>query len=56
MHDIKAIRENPEQYDLLWAKRGLEPLSQKILDQDGLIRKAMQVMHCLLYTSDAADE
>ena len=44
MHDIKAIRENPEQYDLLWAKRGLEPLSQKILDQDGLIRKAMQVM------------
>ncbi len=44
MHDIKAIRENPAEYDTLWAKRGLEPLSKKILDQDGLIRKAMQVM------------
>ena len=44
MHDIKAIRENPEQFDALWAKRGLEPLSKKILDQDKLIRKAMQVV------------
>lgn len=44
MHDIKAIRENPESYDALWAKRGLEPLSKKMLDQDKLIRKAMQVV------------
>ena len=44
MHDLKAIRENPEQYDKLWAKRGLEPLSAKIIDQDKLIRKAMQVV------------
>ncbi|WP_416879505.1 serine--tRNA ligase [Litorimonas sp.] len=44
MHDIKAIRENPEQYDALWAKRGLEPQTKKILDQDALIRKATQVM------------
>ncbi|MDB2439048.1 serine--tRNA ligase [Hellea sp.] len=44
MHDIKAIRETPELYDALWAKRGLEPLSKKILDQDKLIRKAMQVV------------
>ena len=44
MHDIKAIRENPEEYDALWAKRGLEPLSKKILDQDALIRKAKQVV------------
>jgi len=44
MHDLKAIRENPDQYDKLWAKRGLEPLSQKIIDQDKLIRKAMQVV------------
>jgi len=44
MHDIKAIRENPAEYDRLWAKRGLEPLSKKILDQDALIRKAMQVV------------
>jgi len=44
MHDIKAIRENPAEYDRLWAKRGLEPLAQKIIDQDGLIRKAKQVV------------
>jgi len=44
MHDLKAIRENPEQYDKLWAKRGLEPLSAKIIHQDKLIRKAMQVV------------
>ncbi|WP_409434062.1 serine--tRNA ligase [Litorimonas sp. RW-G-Af-16] len=44
MFDIKAIRDNPEEFDRLWAKRGLEPLSKKILDQDALIRKAMQVV------------
>jgi len=44
MHDIKAIRENPDHYDMLWAKRGLEPLSEKIINQDKLIRKAMGVM------------
>ena len=44
MHDIKAIRENPESYDKLWAKRGLEPLTEKIINQDKLIRKAMQVV------------
>jgi len=44
MFDIKAIRENPDDFDALWAKRGLEPLSKKILDQDALIRKAMQVV------------
>lgn len=44
MHDIKAIRENPERFDARLAKRGLEPLSKKILDQDALIRKALQVV------------
>ncbi len=44
MFDIKAIRENPDEFDRLWAKRGLEPQSKSILDQDKLIRKAMQVV------------
>ena len=44
MHDIKAIRENPAEYDSLWAKRGLEPQTEKIINQDKLIRKAMQVV------------
>jgi len=44
MFDIKAIRENPEEFDRLWSKRGLDSLSKKILDQDKLIRKAVQVV------------
>ena len=44
MFDIKAIRENPEEFDRLWAKRGLEPQSKEILDKDMLIRKAMQML------------
>jgi len=44
MHDIKAIRQDPEAYDKLWAKRGLEPQTQRIIDQDKLIRKAQQVV------------
>jgi len=44
MHDIKAIRENPDMYDALWAKRGLESQTKRIIDQDKLIRKALQVV------------
>jgi len=44
MFDIKAIRENPDEYDALWAKRGLEPQSKAIIDKDALIRKAGQVV------------
>jgi seryl-tRNA synthetase len=44
MFDIKAIRENPDEFDALWAKRGLAPQSKSILDKDALIRKAGQVV------------
>jgi len=44
MFDIKAIRKDPEQFDRLWAKRGLEPQAKRIIDQDALIRKALQVV------------
>ena len=44
MHDIKAIRENPEMFDQLWAKRGMEPQTKAIIDKDALIRKAGQVV------------
>ena len=43
MHDIKAIRENPETYDAAWARRGLEPQSKTILDKDILVRQATKV-------------
>jgi len=43
MHDIKAIRQNPEIYDKAWARRGLEPQTITILDKDKLVRRALQV-------------
>lgn len=43
MHDIKAIRENPEHYDAAWARRGMEPQSKTILDKDILVRQALKV-------------
>ena len=43
MHDIKAIRQNPENYDKAWARRGLEPQSKIILDKDILVRQALKV-------------
>ncbi len=43
MHDIKAIRQNPEIYDKAWARRGLEPQSKIILDKDKLVREALRV-------------
>lgn len=43
MHDIKAIRQNPEAYDKAWARRGLEPQTKAILDKDILVRQALKV-------------
>ena len=43
MHDIKAIRQNPDMYDQGWARRGLEPQSKTILDKDILVRQALKV-------------
>lgn len=35
MHDIRFIRENPQAFDAGLARRGLEPLSARILELDG---------------------
>ncbi|PHR58236.1 MAG: serine--tRNA ligase [Robiginitomaculum sp.] len=43
MHDIKAIRENPDHYDAQWARRGMEPQTKAILDKDILVRQALKV-------------
>jgi seryl-tRNA synthetase len=40
MHDIKAIRDNPAIYDAAWARRGLSPQTQAILDADAKLRTA----------------
>ena len=44
MHDIKAIRQNPEAYDKAWARRGLEPQTKRILDLDGSVRMSQQTL------------
>ena len=44
MFDIKAIRENPNAFDKLWAKRGLSSQTSQILEKDTLIRKAKQMV------------
>ncbi|MCF6274214.1 MAG: serine--tRNA ligase [Robiginitomaculum sp.] len=43
MHDIKAIRQNPDAYDKAWARRGLDPQAKEILDKDSLVRQALKV-------------
>jgi seryl-tRNA synthetase len=40
MHDIKAIRDNPQVYDAAWAKRGLAGQSDAILAIDQRLRAA----------------
>ena len=38
MHNIKFIRENPQEFDQLMFRRGLRPISSKIISIDTLIR------------------
>ena len=40
MHDIRALRENPDLYDAAWARRGLPPMAKKIVDFDAKLRMA----------------
>ena len=42
MHDIRAIRENPTQFDAALARRGLSGLSQEILALDEVRRNAIR--------------
>ena len=40
MHDLKALRENPDHYDMSWARRGLDPQTPAILEIDARLRAA----------------
>jgi seryl-tRNA synthetase len=44
MHDIKAIRDNPQAYDQGWASRGLEPQTPAILELDRRLRAAQTAL------------
>lgn len=38
MHDLRAIRENPQSYDTAWARRGLSAQTPRILEIDEKLR------------------
>src|SRR5690606_21206411 len=40
MHDIRALRENPDLYDAAWARRGLPAHARKIAELDARMRAA----------------
>jgi len=44
MHDIKAIRDNPDAYDRAWASKGLSAQSPAILDLDRTLRGAQTAL------------
>jgi seryl-tRNA synthetase len=44
MHDIRAIRDNPEAYDRGWGSRGLEPQTPAILELDRKLRAAQTAL------------
>src|SRR5262249_35846873 len=38
MHDIRALRDNPDIYDAGWARRGVPPQAKRIVDLDAKMR------------------
>ena len=44
MHDIRAIRENPELYEKHWAAKGLSGRVADLLDLDGKLRAAQTAL------------
>ncbi|MFO1015038.1 MAG: serine--tRNA ligase [Caulobacteraceae bacterium] len=44
MHDIKAIRENPEAYEKAWGMKGLSGRTGEILQLDGVLRAAQTAL------------
>lgn len=44
MHDLKAIRENPELYETAWARKGLSGKVAEILDLDARLRAAQTAL------------
>jgi seryl-tRNA synthetase len=44
MHDVRAIRDNPEAYDKAWASKGLSPQSLEILRLDHQLREAQTAL------------
>ena len=47
MHDIRAIRDDPAAFDAAMQRRGLAPVSEKLLSADRMLRAAVTQMQNL---------
>ena len=56
MHDIKAIRENPEAFDASLARRGISPLSPQILQLDAARRAGILASETAQAAQNAASK
>ena len=56
MHDIRQIRENPQDFDAALARRGINALSSEILALDGQRRAKIQAAEAALAARNAASK
>ncbi len=56
MHDIRAIRDNPDQFDASLARRGLSPLASEILSLDEARRAAIHAAETAQAEQNAASK
>ena len=56
MHDIRAIRENPAQFDAALARRGADPMSSKVLALDEARRAAIHAAETAQADQNAASK
>ena len=56
MHDIRLIRDNPNGFDAALARRGLAPLSSKIIEIDTLRRAKITAAETALADRNAASK
>jgi seryl-tRNA synthetase len=56
MHDIRYIRENPADFDLGLARKGLAPLSAEILGEDAALRETVTTLQAALTRRNEASK
>ncbi|WP_339703790.1 serine--tRNA ligase [uncultured Sphingosinicella sp.] len=56
MHDIRYIRENPAEFDLGLARKGLAPLSADILGRDAALRETVTTLQAALTRRNEASK
>jgi seryl-tRNA synthetase len=56
MHDIRAIRENPDQFDAALARRGLSPMSSQVLALDEARRALIHAAETAQAAQNAASK